>query len=123
VRSIIPSASLDERIVVARNAGNGGPSDEEIRYRSMPRVRWSHKSGPGHEMLNKDRLQGVEACKVLGKCLQIVPKTDVAVRFRFEAVFVVAPLSDGTSRGQATGGRHRQPGAADHKKATSIHRG
>ncbi|GCA52915.1 hypothetical protein KGO5_05381 [Sinorhizobium sp. KGO-5] len=121
VRAVVPCASLDQRVVVARYASNGGAGDEKIRDRGMSCIRRPHKSGPGHEMFDEDRLQGVEACKVLGECLQIVPKAEVAVRVRFETVFVEAPLGDRTGRWQAAGRRHRESGAADHQKAAGVH--
>ena len=54
VRTIVPSASLDQKIVVARYTGNSGAGDEKIRDSCMTSIRRPHKGRPRHEMFYED---------------------------------------------------------------------
>ena len=94
VSAIVPCATFDQSVVIARYAGDGGAGDKEVRYRGVPCVGRAHESRPRHQMFDEDRLQGAQAGKVLSESLKIIPKNKVAGRVRFKTVFVETALGD-----------------------------
>ena len=69
VRAVVPGATFDEGVVIARYASNCSASDEKIRYRGMPGVRLPHKCVPRDEVLDEDRLKDIESREVFGERL------------------------------------------------------